>query len=334
MSMITFGPKDHLGLTSSNRDNGLAMYNAITDITQEIKVVTDTALAAFGKDLASWAMLDFDFATLQSLLYQGFSAREVTRAVIASLKKNNVNDLEQQKVFIAVGVAIGHMVGKMSTKQYARLTPEGKDVYNNAKRVLNVMEGKPTKVHDITWARLGAAFPLQLCIISNRFPKSFASKYDSGDLPGFMRNASFPSLVPASEDFTLLMLHVYNCYSTDQSIALEGKMITNLTSDQLTGYYEKQWVFTMMSHNSGDVTNNLRIRAMRFFRVDQEAFYNKISAVFKLTGKDLKLLLPYDQYKEKVVALIKSINLEVAAGEACEAIPQAPLAPASKPGEV
>lgn len=240
-----------------------------------------------------WDMREIDFSLIESFVYDGFDYNTLFKSLHLLKVRGKVAD-PVWKDTISKALAIHQLTGNITSKRYNSLAGPGKEMVNTTIKLLNIKIGKKSGLarSELTFPRMGALFPFQLSVIANKFPKDFASKYGTTELPSFMKTSSFPSLVPVATKYTDLLLTAYKAYSVDMTVALKGKDISTIKAEELTSIIESQSRFTKLSNDSGVLDNTMRIRAMRALRVDNEEVYNKLSKVASNFGFAAPLTFP------------------------------------------
>jgi hypothetical protein len=296
-------------------NTALTWSSAATITFAELAEVKEADLTKFLKVIGPlWTMEEVDLEMIDKFLYDGFDYKTLQKSLAAIVLKSNMSP-EDFKDNLSKALAIHHVTGNITSKRFASLKGPGKEIVNSVNTALNIRMGKKSGLSraDITYPRLGALFPFPLSVIGNKYPKDFASKYDTTQLPDYMKTSSFASLIPSSQPYTNLLKMAYLSYSVDMTVAISGKDYLSMKQEELDSILAKQRKFVEMSYNSGVVDQMSRVRAMRALRVDNEDTYKRLSTVAGNFGyKDYPsfsdwnkaLVNSYAEYKDSAGAVL------------------------------
>jgi hypothetical protein len=275
--------------TNEGYNNALAWSNAASLTFNDLATVSDSQVTEMMSHIGSlWAMSEIDFSMIEKFVYDGFDYRALQKTV-AFIHKSKKLTYDQLKDVISKALAIHQLTGNMTDKRFKSLSGPGKEMVNTVNGILNIKMGKKQGLTrtELTYPRIGALFPFPLSVIANTFPKDFASKYNTTQLPNCMKTSSFPSLIPTSQPYTTLLRTAYTAYSIDMTVALSGKDYLTIKPEELTQIASRQQKFSDYSHNSGVLDHNERVRAMRALRMDNadtHARLVKVATSFGVTG--------------------------------------------------
>jgi hypothetical protein len=310
---------------------------------KDILTVPESEVKQFRNIIGSlWLMGGVDQDLFGKFLYQGFNYMTLFRH-IAKIRskdpKNPVSD-DAMKDIISKALAIHQLCGNVNERRYKGISPEGKQMVNEVNAFFGMKKNKRAAgPADFTYPRIGALFPFALSSIAHSHPLSFASRYDSSELPGFMRTSSFCSLIPSAWDYADLLISVYTCFSVDMTVAITARDYSKITVDELKIIVNTQKGYSTLSYNSGVVLNDERIRAFRWMRVDSQTNYEKIMHVARKF--DPSSTLPdHGTWKLSLTKLynglrdVSNMPLAEIGGEAFEApsaapVPQPPAGPST-----
>lgn len=267
--------------TNENYNNALSWSTSASFTSSELASVTHEEVMELKASVGDlWVMDEIDFTMIDNFVYDGFDYQRLFKNLILIQKKKKFLT-STMKDYISKALAIHQLMGNVSSKRFNSLSGPGKEIVNSTISALNIKLGKKTGLHagDLTFPRLGALFPFPLSVIANKFPKDFASKYNTTSLPYYMKTSSFPSLIPAGQSYSQLLLKAYEAYSVDMTIALRGKDINTIDTNELLSISQAQSKYSALSHGSGVLDTNTRIRAMRALRVDNLETYQKLHLV-------------------------------------------------------
>lgn len=280
-----------------------------------------------------WSMNEIDFSMVEKFVYDGFDYRALQKSLVLIAIQNKYNT-DRMKDLISKALAIHQLCGNITEKRFKALGGVGKEMVNEVLKDLKIKMNKKSGLSrgDITLPRLGALFPFALSVVANRFPRDYASKYNTTQLMSFMKTSSFPSLVPVGQKYTKLLIDAYTCYSVDMTVAITGKDYSNLKSEELVSIQEKQRRFVSLSHNSGVLTHETRVRAMRALRVESLSSYNSLKLVAESYGVvDVPSAAMWESYFIESYATVKKdgVPLKPLGGVAFEETAAPPMMQAS-----
>jgi hypothetical protein len=281
-------------------------WSSATSLTfADLAKVNDQDVKALRKSLGGiWTMDEIDFTMIELFVYDGFDHKTLYRA-LAHIQKTKGLTLATMKDVVSKALAIHQLTGNITAKRFAAMKGPGKQMVNEVIQSLNIRVGKKSGLNraDFTFPRLGALFPFALSVIANKFPKDFASKYNTTNLPAYMKTSSFPSLIPTSVPYTQLLLIAYTCYSIDMTVALRGKDYSTIKPEELVSIIAAQENFARLSLNSGVMDQSERIKAMRALRVDSQETHEKLRSVAASFG-----MAAIPSWAEWNTALVSSYN--------------------------
>nr|WEA82904.1 nucleocapsid-like protein ORF2b [Armillaria bunya-like virus 2] len=293
----------------------------------DVQSISENAVDEIRDVMGTWTLSGFDWSGLEQLLYQGFDYKTLYKVLAVKKQKGGWND-EETRGYITVALAIHQMKGNLTEKNWKSLSPEAQELCNVVIGKLGIVKKHDSSSRrlDLTFPRIAALFPMQLSVIANRFPKDFASNYDSTFLDSFMKTTCYPSLIPAGKDFSVFLIYAYNCYATDQSIATKGLNYLSLDKAQKDAAFKEQFKFTNLSYNSGVVSQVKRVRAHRFFRADQKQVYDRLALVVKNSGIPAGSMITLAEYQAAWTACYTEFGLAAITGNPCDPIIAAPVA--------
>lgn len=267
-------------------------------------------------------MSDVDFSMVEKFVYDGFDYRALQKALVLIAIQGKFST-DKMKDLISKALAIHQLCGNITEKRYKALGGVGKEMVNEVLKDLHIKINKRSGLSrgDITLPRLGALFPFALSVVANKFPRDYASKYNTTQLMSFMKTSSFPSLVPVGQKYTKMLIDAYTCYSVDMTVAITGKDYSNLKAEELVSIQEKQRRFVGLSHNSGVLTHETRVRAMRALRVESLSSYNSLKLVAESYGVvDVPSAAMWESYFVESYATVKKdgVSLKPLGGVAFE----------------
>lgn len=298
----------------------------------DLMEISDTSVDEMMKSIGPlWTMDDIDFSMIERFVYDGFDYKSLLKVIRKKMETGKWT-VDQLKDNLSKALAIHQLTGNMTAKRYNSLGGPGKQMVNEVNAAFGIKMGKKSGLtrFDITYPRLGALFPFPLSAVANKFPKDFASKYSTTQLPSFMKTSSFPSLIPTSQPYTDVLMIAYTCYSIDMTVALSGKSYHSIKPEELAEIINRQENFARLSLNSGVVEHSVRIKAMRALRVDSQSTYDKLLLVNTAFG--IKNLPAYPDWKShfdasyaSVISDTTKVPLQALAGNPFEVYVPAPV---------
>lgn len=166
--------------------------------------------------------------------YQGFNPEMVMKHLLEIKQSASISDQDFNTDLVALlclGVISGNYTSKNQKKRDEKGTKMADDLYAKYKLKMGSI-GADKKA--VTLPRVLLTFPLLTSKVSLMCPeKNYPGPFNSSILPHSMKNPVFPALIPASAEKKtrdLLML-VFCCYTSDQSMAINDTMKTMPPAD-------------------------------------------------------------------------------------------------------
>lgn len=250
----------------------------LTEITEkEIQELKATFVEKYDLTTFDWTLAEF-------FLYEGFDAALVYRHVLAVQKKFKMTQAQFNEE-LSMLLCLQILRGNVTVSNFSTFSDKGRATVSNAfsRWSLSLKIDPKKKRSAVTLPRLSLAFPFQAAIISQKIGKNFIGPFKSTDLPNFMKTNSFASLIPLNTPFTQMLTFAYNCFSSDQTLSLTRKNMSNTSGEEMGAVFDKQLVFTDIAIQSDIMSPSARRECMRFFKVRD--YYKVISDIIKASIK-------------------------------------------------
>jgi len=217
-------------------------------------------------------------------MYQGFSAEEVMKHLLAVKDAKNVNDVDFVSDIVAL-VTIGAVMGNYNEKNKMKIAEEGRMIADAVITKYNItLGGAKGNRLAVNIPRVLATFPdITVRVVAKiGFERNYGNQFNCNSLPAFMKTSVFPSIIPTNLDRNIknILLILCNCYTAEQNMALRGL-------EDPVAAFNTQTKYTMLSHGSIFPSNAVRLAQLQEYTFRFKDMISVMNAFSTIMGKDV-----------------------------------------------